>query len=210
MLQIRAFGSSKCTQLQTHTCPHTYTRTHTRTHPYTRMPLHAPERRRVCIIHIHVFGPSKLLRRHTHTRTHTHTLAHTHMLVRTKTLLSMHAPNSFFQFKRMHAAANTYTDALTHAHTHTNACCCTHPNDVEYALSTSTFSVQANACRSTHTHAHTRTLVYAHNLYAPAFTCTHQNNVEYATHNTSTHPHAPAAAVFARRRSDAPDSRLRF
>ena len=108
----------------------------------------------------------------------------------------MHAPNSFFQFKRIHAAANTYTDALTHTHTHTHVCCCTHPNDVEYALSTSTFSVPANACRGTHTHththAHTCTLVYAHNLYAPTFTCTHKNDAEYATQvYTHTHPLLP-------------------
>ena len=79
------------------------------------------------------------------------THAHTHMLVRTKTRLSMHAPNSFVQFKRMHAAANTYTDALTHAHTHTHAAC---------MLQIPIFSLCK--CPQMHTHMHSGTHTRTH------------------------------------------------
>ena len=104
-----------------------------------------------------------------HTTLFTH--AHTHMLVRTKTRLSMHAPNSFVQFKRMHAAANTYTDALTHAHTHTHAAC---------MLQIPIFSLCKCPQMHTHTlrHSHSYTHVHTH-----THACCYMrlNNVEYAT-----------------------------
>ena len=40
-----------------------------------------------------------------------------------------------------------------------------------------------------HTHRHTRMLVYAHKLYAPAFTCTHHNDVMYTCKQMQTHTH---------------------
>ena len=143
---------------------------------------------------------------HTHTRIHACWSTHINctrqrLRARTRMTYCMHAPNPRFRFKQMRAAANTYMHALTQAHTHTHACCYTHLNDVENACPESTFSIQANVCEGTqtqthtqthththtlthtrthtYTHAHTRMLVYAHKLYAPAFTCTHQNDVMY-------------------------------
>ena len=98
----------------------------------------------------------------------------------------MHAPNPRFRFKQVPADAHTYTQALALVHTHTHACRNTRLINVEYACPESTFCVfDSGKClrryTNTHTHTHTRRmLVYAHKLYAPAFTCTHQNDVMYA------------------------------
>ena len=167
MLQIRAFGSSKCTQLQTHTCPHTYTRTHTRTHPYTRMPLHAPERRRVCIIHIHVFGPSKLLRRYTHT--HTHTRAHAHAGTHENVVeyacskfifpVQANARSSKHIHGRTHTCAHPYKRMLLHAPERRRVCV------IHIHVFGSSKCLQKYTHTRTHSHAGIRTQPVRASIY---------------------------------------------
>ena len=86
----------------------------------------------------------------------------------------------------------------THTRTHLHMRTPVHTHDAARTRTTSSMHYPHPRFRfkqmpaEVNTHSHTRMPVYAHNLYAPAFTCTHQNDVEYAAQvHTHTHPLLP-------------------